>query len=237
MEKNELQQQVLEKIHRGDIAPLPRWYFALRVVGVLLLALVILALAAFLASGIMFALRESGEQMLLGFGVRGFETFAELFPWTLLAIMVILAVVLEWALRSLRFAYRTPLLYLFCGVVALTALAGVVLDRTPLHATLLSQADEHALPLLGDWYEDVRAKHEDEGVFRGSVQSIATSTFMLVHDDRDADADDLSHVVMPPPGFDLSALRVGEELFVAGDVDQQGVVHAYGMQEEMRDMK
>ncbi len=237
MEKNELQQQVLEKIHRGKVAPLPRWYFALRVVGVAALVLVILALAAFLASGIMFALRESGEQMLLGFGLRGFETFAALFPWTLFAIMVVLVVALEWALRSLRFAYRMPLLYLFGGVVALTILAGMVVDRTPLHATLLSQADEHALPFIGDWYEDIHAKHEDKGVFQGAVQSVATSTFVLVHNDSDADADDLSHVVMPPSGFDLSALRVGEELFVAGDVDQQGVVHAYGVQEEARDMK
>ena len=110
--------------------------------------------------------------------------------------------------------------------------AGVAVERgTPLNAFLLDDADHDRLPApIGSLYEDVHggAPH-DRGVFRGIVDTVSTTTFVMQHDDFDHDGDDGSFTVIIPTGFDASTLAPGERVYVAGTPTPEGI-QAYGIQ-------
>lgn len=218
-----IQQRVLEKIRSGKVAMRPRLYFMLR------LALIgTVAVAAFLASVFalsfaLFSVEKSGEAFLLGFGSRGIATFLALFPWWTSLLAVALLILLEALVRD--FSYRLPLLRLFLAALAVAALGSVLLAATPLHAFLLSRADRDALPLLGPLYEGIHDNHWDHGVYRGYVTAKTGTGFIISHSDTDLDSDDGSWTILPPQGFDLSAVSTGEKAYVLGQFEN-GIVHA-----------
>lgn len=229
MSDRDLQNEVLEQIRKGQVPMRPKLHFVLQLAAIVALSVVVLALAVFVLSFIIFSVHESGEQFLLGFGQRGIVTFVMLFPWGTFVVLLAALVLLRWLVRHFRFGYRIPSLRAL-GLLAIVAGGlGFVLLRTPLHPYLLGQADRDSLPVIGAWYERIHDSHALEGVFRGRVASIETDSFQLTHDDRDRDADDGDWRVYPPAGFDLSTLSVGERVYVAGDI-VAGTVHAYGIQ-------
>ena len=209
----------------------PKTYFVLQVALLIVLAVITLVLSLFVLSFIFFSIRASGQQFLLGFGERGIITLITLFPWTLLAIVALLVLTLEWLVRSFEFGYRISVLRIF-GIIMLVVIVGsMLINATPLHALLLDQADRDQLPLLGKVYEQVHESHLPQGVFRGVIQSTASSSFVITRDDRDRDSDDGTWRIIPPAQFDFTKLPPkGTRVYVGGDIQPNGVVHAYGIQ-------
>ena len=230
LKENEIKAQVLEKIRTGEASMRPRIYFVARMAGLLTLSLVAFLLSVFVLSFAFFSIHESGEQFLLGFGGRGLLVFAALFPWWSLVVTLALLFLLEYVLRYFKFGYRISVLALFLGALVVIVIAGIVIALTPLHSVLLDSADQGALPILGPLYEEIHDSHQPQGVFRGVVSSLGENQFTLAHDDKDKDTDDGTSTVAVPAGFDVGALRVGEHVYVVGNV-VQGVVQAYGIQE------
>lgn len=208
----------------------PKVYFAAKVGLVAVLAVIAFALSAFVLSFIFFSLHESGEQFLLGFGWQGIATFFVLFPWGSFSAVLLLFIMIEWLLRSFKFGYRIPILVVFIGVFAFTAVSGFLVARTPFHAALLERADRNELPLLGDFYETIRTTHEDQGVIRGVITSITDNTITIAHDDRDRDADDGTHAIALPEGFNMANLSVGERIYVAYSGSSGNAANAYGIE-------
>ncbi len=208
----------------------PRVYFVLQIVFIVLLSIAILLLSVFVLSFIFFSLHESGEQFLLGFGVRGMLTFVTLFPWAALLATLALLSLLEWLLRYFKFGYRLPILRIFIGISAITFIASVLVTVTPLHSSLLGRAEQNELPIIGEFYEAVHDSHESQGIFRGEIMSIRGNTFIISYNNNNLDTDDGTWTVIPPTGFNLSAIHVGEIVYVAGTL-MQGSIHAYGIQE------
>ncbi len=232
----DIRSKVLEKIDHGGIHKHSRIYFAIRVAILIALSIIALALAVFVLSFAIFSVHESGEQFLLGFGARGVATFLALFPWTALAVEVILLVLIELLFRRFTFGYRIPVLRALIGLFVCAAVGGIVVYLTPLHATLLRLAEQNELPVLGEWYEAIYASHAKSGVFRGTIGSIQGNQFVIFHNDGDHDADDGTWTVIAPANFDMTLLKLGERVYVAGSPVQLGVVRAYGIQELSRDM-
>ena len=225
-----IQERVLEKIRKGEVGMRPRLYFVAQVAAVAALALVTLALSIYVLSFILFSIHESGEQFLLGFGGRGLLTLAELFPWLTLLLVVALFVALEWLLRYFKFGYSFSMLRIFLSIAAVAVVGSAAVTLTPLHAFLLDRADRGALPVFGGIYESVYDSHQAQGVFRGVVSLISTSTFVCTHDDTDRDTDDGTWTILPPQDFNLGSLSVGDRVYVAGEL-QNGTVQAYGIQQ------
>lgn len=229
MEKiRDIKQIVLEKIQKGEVPMKARWHFTLRVALVVFLGLIILALSALALSFTFFSIHESGEQFLLGFGQRGFTAFFALFPWKTLIATVILAGSAEWLTRYFKFGYRIPVLRAFFGLLIAIVLVGSLIAYTPIHRTLLGRADHDGLGFLNQIYKEIHAPHEDQGIFRGRVVSVDQDQFMISHDDFDRDSDDGTRLVLPPTGYDLSLLTVGDRVYIAGTI-QREVIHAYGI--------
>lgn len=222
---------VLAHIREHKVSMRPKLYFVFEALLAGFVAVVILVISIALVNFILFGLRINGHEALLGFGSRGIASFFILFPWPLLILDVLLVLFLERLVRRFKFGYRSPILYLLVGLLALAVLGGALFDRaTPFNDDLLQRADHGGLPPpLGDLYEHTRtpAPH-DLGIYRGIVVDIGTSTLQVRHDDRDADIDDTIYTVMLPPGFTVGAFTTGERLYIAGDM-KDGIVHAFGI--------
>ena len=139
-----------------------RLYFMLELgafVGVVLSAL---AVTVFIFNFILFCLRLNHQDLLLFEGPGGWLAFLEYFPWMWLFFDVFLLVALLWMLRTFRWGWRIPALYLLGGVFALALLVGLVLDRaTPVNDDLFEM--RHNLPPpLSTLYEGARYHDIDD---------------------------------------------------------------------------
>ena len=221
---------MLQKIREGRISMRSRAYFLARLILTSVLVVVTLLLSLFVVSFIVFSVQESGEQFLLGFGQKGLQTFLILFPWFTSSVAIFLLIILEWLVHSFKFGYRIPMLRIFFGIVIVAVVGSALVSLTPLHSTLLEKADNNQLPLIGAVYEEIHDSRAPKGFFRGEVRSVATSSFVITHNDRDRDADDGSWVVVPPPEFDMKTITVGKKVYVAGETEKE-TVSAYGIHE------
>ncbi len=221
--QNSIRENVLEKIKTGEIRKLPRAYFVLRIIATLFVGVLLLAGSALVASFIFFSLHESGEQFLLGFGLQGVAIFLKLFPWLFLAFDLLLVFLLEWLLQGFSFGYRIPLLNIFVSIVLASVVLGGVISLTPLHQELLHLSDKHELPIFAPAYEHIFDSHDDDGVCRGIVASVATSTFELTHTDMDHDASTAESTFTVPIPSDISPsmLKVGQRVLVLGSSPDQ----------------
>ncbi len=244
--KNDIMQSVLEKIKAGDIRMRSKSFFVGKMVVIIIVALMILLTSAFFVSFISFSLRASGRLILLGFGWQGLKAFILTFPWGLFLIDLVLLVILERLLRSFKFGYRSPLIYLLGGVFVVVILAGLAIDEeTSLHAAVWHAERSGGAPgfFLGSLYDNVRQPPHDEGLFRGTVVFMGIATpggpafLILKSDDQDSDIDDAAttslvwKVILPPNLNSANSVDVGigDQIFVAGDVLPDGV-HAYGIE-------
>ena len=228
LKEPDIQQTVLEKIHAGDVSMHSRMFFLLRTILFSVVALLVLALSLFVLSFVFFSVHESGVRYLLEFGEGGIGAFVVLFPWTSLVLFILLLLALEFLVRRFTSAYRLPLLRIFLWILVIGVVGSTLVGFTPLHSFLLAEADKDQLPILGPLYEQLRDSHLDQGVYRGTVASIAASYFVIGHDDADRDSDEGSWSIIPPPGFDLGSLTIGQRVYIAGRL-MNGVVYAYGI--------
>ncbi len=224
----DIRKNVLEKINRGEISMRSRIYFMLRAVLIGAAIAVVLAASLFALSFALFSVHASNMRFLLEFGEQGLLTFIMLFPWTLLFFFLFLLVALEFLVYRFTSAYRFSLLRVFLWVFIVGIAGSILLGLTPFHSFLLSEADKDQLPIFGSWYEQIHDSHTDQGIYRGDVTSFTKSTFVISHNDADIDTDEGTWTIVPPEGFDLRTLSVGEEVYVAGHL-QGGIVYAYGI--------
>ncbi len=226
-----MKEHVLTRIRAGDVRMRPRLFFILRFAAVAAAAVAVLLLSAFILSFIFFSLSEGGEHFLLSFGSRGIVTFLALFPWTLLAVDIVAALVLWLLLHDVKPMYRFSFATIIGGIGAASIALALLINLTPLHAALLERADADDLPVLDFFYEDIRSPDESQGEFRGTIRAIDGRTVIIMHDDHDEDTDDRERTVDLPESVDASTFEVGDEIYVAGEEDNDDTVRAYGARE------
>jgi hypothetical protein len=229
--QNNLKQQILEKIQKGELTMRPKAFFVAKIVVLSILIFITFILSVFLVSYTFFSLREGGHIFLLGFGGRGFFEFFLLFPWIILLVDVGLIILLDWLLKRFRFAYHNPMLYLFIGSLLVITVFGSIVDMTSFHKRILIMAEGQRFPVpgVGGFYSGLRRSREDEGLFRGEVTELSTSSFMMENAHFDPGEDKFYHV-FTPDGFDIvTFIHEGDQVFVAGDVLPNGEIRAYGV--------
>ena len=231
-ENNNIKSLVLEKIQTGKISMRPRFYFMLKVVSLVFVSVLTLLTSSLLVSFIIFSLVSSGKLFLFGFGFRGFLIFFLLFPWPLLLIEIALILLLEWLIKKFKFGYRTSLSRLVFVILLMSIVMSVLIIITPLHDGLQHRAEKRSLPFVGDYYRGIRRPAPGQEIFRGTVSSIGTSSFLL---NQIVDIDDGTSslryvVVLPPDVFQGVMPAVGDTVFVAGHLLPDNTVQTYGFQ-------
>lgn len=219
-----IKDKVLAAITSGQVKMLPRWHYVLKAIlaisGAIMLSLALL----FLASFIIFYLRQSGVWFAPGFGLRGIGVFLTSLPWLLILVAVVFVVVLEVLVKHYAFAYRQPLLYSALGIVLLVTLGGIAVAKTSFHGEFLRQAREHRLPFGEPLYREFGVKGA-RNVHPGNISELTENGFILStrHDE------DLTITVTPqtrfPIGYDLAE---GDLVVVMGEREGD-TVEAFGV--------
>lgn len=231
-ENKDIKSLVLEKIQSGKINMRPRFYFVLKVAILILVAVLTLLVSSLLVSFIIFSLMASGMLFLFGFGLRGFLMFFLLFPWPLFVLEVVFIILLEWLVKRFKFGYRLSFSRLLLVILSLSVVIGVIIDITPLHRDFQHRAEQRNLPLVGDFYREIRRPQPNQEIFRGVVSDAGTSSFVLNHKNDGAGSSSQKYfVILPPdvPGFVVPSN--GDVVFVAGKLMPDGTaISAYGFQ-------
>ncbi len=237
MEHNPLssmKERLLHKIDAQELNMRPKVYFTLHVAALVLVAIAVLLVSIFIFNFILFSIRINSHDSLLMFGPRGIWAFILFFPWTFLIIDILLIALLEWLLRKFRLGNKIPVLYLLLGLVGLTAVTGLFLDRaTTFNDRLLIRADQHhLLPPLNTFY--VSARHHltpESGVCTCVVTAIEGNKMYL----RDTEGTTSIIATLPPndPRATTTLFKVGDLVFIAGDPEGGGI-RAFGIRPLMK---
>lgn len=223
-----IKDKILTDIKSGEITMRPKIYFTLKIAALVLGTFAVVVISIFIFNFILFTIRISGQDNLLGFGPRGWEVFVRHFPWHLLVLDVALIIGLQWLLRQFKFGYKIPILYLLLGLLCITSVAGFALDRgTPFNDRLYQMRGQGLPPPLGGFYGRAnRPPPLGGGVCRCTIMAISGNV-LTVQDNRSTST--LS-VILPAndPRATTTSLKVGDMVLVAGD-QKDGVINAFGV--------
>ena len=218
--------KVLEAINTRRICMRPKWHFVLKATLKALGAIILLLSLVYLASFILFALRQTGVLFVPLFGFRGWFAFLLALPWVLLFCMLLFVVILEILVRRYAFAYRKPMLYSGLGIVALVLITGTLVERTHLHQRLFMAAQHQGLPMMmGPMYRafgDQRFRN----INRGVVTTVITQGFTMQNRREEI----LTVVISPATRLEPSTVFAPQDMVVVfGDRDDQNVIQALGI--------
>lgn len=152
--KNTISQKILNEIKKRKVKMRPKCYFVLKTLFYILGAVLVLILAVFLVSFIIFVLRVSGAFFLPRFGFSGLRAFLAFLPWVLIFMAVLFILITEVFAKRFSIVYRKPLLYSVLGLLLIVLIAGYFVVKTPFHKNLFNYAQSHPLPLFGRMYRD-----------------------------------------------------------------------------------
>jgi hypothetical protein len=207
-----IKERVEEAIASGEIAMKPKWYFALQALLFALGVAIASCATLYLASFILFVMRENGLWFVPTLGPSGWYVFLVSLPWLLVLLLGSFVVVLELMVRRYSFAYRRPLVISVVGVLALVVIGGACIEVTPLHRVMVVYS-ERSLPVTRDVYRH----YEDPQVSALQPGRVVTTTadgFILF-----SRRGDILHVAITPdtkmpPGFRFIE---GDEVLVFGE--------------------
>lgn len=230
MENNEnqksIKESILDTIKSGHVEMRPKWHFVLKAALAALGAVIILLTIFYLASFIIFVLRQTGVLFVPAFGLPGWFAFFTHLPIFLIFLLIIFLIVLELLVRHYAFAYRRPLLYSALGILILITIGGIVLANTSLHRDLSRGAKKNQGSFAGGFYRQFDQQNFRD-VHRGAIIEFIGNGFEI----KNRREETLMIIVTPqtrlPYGADFS---IGDIVVVFGDRDGD-IVRAFGIQE------
>ena len=198
-----IKKRVMAAITSGNTYMRPKWYFILR--GILFsLGLILLAIAlVYVASLIVFALKQTGLLTTPSMGLRGIGIFLLSAPWALVGTAVLFIITLEILVQKFSFAYKRPLLISITAIFIVAFVGTLIISRAHLHEFLHEQARKGTLPIMDSLYRGF-----DRGipriVFPGVVIDIDTTRIILERPDGVIDTILLdTHTNLPPQKLEI----------------------------------
>ena len=210
-----IEDRVFEAIQSGKVRMKPRWYFTVQKLGIALAAFVALITLMFLASFMVYVLRENGVWFAPGFGAWGWYLLFASLPWVLVVISLILLAVFASLLRQYPFVYQRPLLYPLLAAVIMLLVGSVLINLTPFHR----EFSEY--PFATNLYRGYEA--DTANIHRGEIVSFTMSGFVM----QDFLGNTTS--VALPPGAAID-VRAGDFVVVLGSRNQEGIIQASEVQ-------
>lgn len=230
MEKNSEKQEtikenILATIKSGQVKMRPRWHFFLKAVLATLGAIILFLFVLYLASFIIFILRQTGVLFVPAFGMQGWFAFFTHLPVFLIFLLIIFVAVLELLVRHYAFAYRRPLLYSALVIFVLAVAGALAIANTSFHRDISKQTEKDAASLTGKFYRDYE-KQIFRDVHRGQIIKISNTGFLINNRREEVLTVIVTRRTRLPMGSDF---YLGDIVVVFGDRDD-GVVQALGIQ-------
>lgn len=143
----------LEKdIRDGRLKMKPKAYFFAKYGLILLGILLLLCLAVYIGSFILFVLRANGILLLPSLGWWGIPALLHGIPWLLVLLVGLFVIALEVAGRHLTLVHRLPLLYSALSVLGIITIGSIVIGQTRFHYRVFQTADKGRLPVIEPLY-------------------------------------------------------------------------------------
>lgn len=214
--KKNLKEEVLAKLEKEHIKMKPKWQFVLK--GVLLMAtsIIVLFLALYLFSFIIFLFQQSGFGFLPGYGLKGVSIIFVSFPWLLLIFLIISLVLLELILKRYALTYRRPLLYSLLIVIFFVLIMGFVIHRISLHRNIYDRVQQGRFPAVGRIYNKV-GNIESEKMHPGLVSEMSEGGFFL------EDPKGKILLVATSSNTQNEIIRKGDRVLVIGEIKDSSI--------------
>jgi len=177
-EKNSISDRVLGEIRKGQVKMQPKWRFALGAVLILAGIGIILLVMLYLASFVIFVLRETGVLFVPDFGIQGWQAFFSHTPWYLIFFILFFVVFLEIIIKRYALVYRRPLIYSALGIIIIVVAGGILAAGTSLHGGLSGCAHKNKLPVVGEIYREVE-RQKIPNIQRGQILNIYRNDLII----------------------------------------------------------
>lgn len=230
MENNEkkktIEESILAIIKCGRLKMRPRWHFVLKAtlaaLGGIILALTVLYLASF----IIFALRQTGVLFVPVFGWQGWYAFFTHLPIFLITLLIIFIIVLELLVRHYAFVYRRPIFYSVLGISILVFAGALAVANSPFHGGVSKYADDNKDTIIGKFYGDYgRQRFAD--VQRGIIKETINNGFLMINRRDEV----LTIIVTRRTRLPLGADFANGDIVVVFGPRNNDMVQAVGIQE------
>jgi len=223
-QKKSITEQITVAVKNGELKMRPKWYFVLKAALWIVGASVALFALLYLASLVMFILRKTGILIAPLFGWHGVFVFLTSLPWMLVLLVLFFIIILEILVRHYSFAYRAPLLYSVLAILLVVVIAGMIIDRTPLHRVLSDCPSAGGprgggfhpitnVPCAMGFYRDLGPRRFGS-IHDGVITRIVNPDFVIINRQQE----ELVIVITPqtkiPSG---SYFTVGDTVVVVGD--------------------
>lgn len=229
MENNEkqktIEKSILATIKSGQLKMRPKWHFAMKAffaaLGGIILALTVLYLASF----IIFALRQTGVLFVPAFGWEGWFVFFTHLPVFLIGLLAIFIIILELLVRHYAFAYRRPLLYSAAGIFVLVIVGALAVANSSFHGSVSKYAEENEKTFVGKFYVDY-GRQRFSNIHRGMIIEMINNGFTMKDKREEILIVAINRRTWLPFGADFAN---GDIVVVFGPRDG-GLVQAFGIQ-------
>lgn len=179
-EKN--QQEILDKLKSGEVAMSPRIFLRSHEIFWIVVVFILISLAAYLASFMLFVASTNRLWDLLFFGPAGIKEFVLFFPWLFVLVVLLLAWLAERFAWRYSFAYRAPKLYVALASLVVTAIVSLVIVNTPFHSELYESAQTQNLPIAGPMYRFF-GQYRPGNFYIGKLSRIYPDEFLITSGD------------------------------------------------------
>lgn len=221
-----IKNEILKKIETGEIHMKSKAYFLVKLALLIVVVVLITLISVFLLSFTIFSMSLDGSLFLVRFGGTGLYNFIFTIPWYLFAIDVFLLIVLDILIKSFKFGYKNPIIYLFIGTFFLITLVSTLINLTPFHQNVMVEVQKKKVPFLPSIYSGVKSDVQKPGTYKGFVSSIRGNRFTYTFSAGLNKEKIVAEVVTSVNVEDY--LKEGDLVFVAGSLEN-GEIKAYGI--------
>lgn len=226
-DKIKMEDNFLAAVKSGELTMRPRWHFILQAVLMIIGGVIVLFLALYLASFIIFTLHETGVWFVPVFGVAGWLSFFRSLPWILVFFSLVFILILIILVKRFSFAYEKPFVYSLLGIVGVVAVGSSLIAATPLQRGIFDSAQRNQIPIIDDFYRGFDTQQFND-VHRGIVIQTTTDGFII----QDISGETSTVIFVSRASIPLGAsITIGETIVIFGDRNGSGTIEAVGAEE------
>jgi len=222
---NDISKKIEEKIKKRKIKMKPKSYFLAISVLYIVSTIVIILFAFFLASFVLFSLKASGANYLLGFGYPGILSYFRSIPWLLILTLIILILLVEIFSKKIDLVSKKPLIYSLAAIIIVIVGFGAIFANTNVHNQLLDRALDNRLPFAGSLYKSYGTMSQIDKTV-GKVIELNDKMIILEVEGENIEVL-ISDQTRKPRYFEI---EVNDQLYVFGE-NNNGQIEALGIRE------
>ncbi len=223
-----IKEKVLDQIKSGKVSMRSKAYFLVKLGLLTFVTILTTLVSVFLLSFIIFSSSVDGSIFLVRFGGSGLYNFVLTLPWYLLVVDIFLLLFLDLLLKSFRFGYKSPVLYLFIGTFVVVTIVSTSINLTSFHQRVMNSVGGGKIPFFPNLYTGVGSEKQKPGTWKGYVGKINGNSFKfryvkgITGEFGDAEVFAVNEITV------VGKLFEGDMVFVAGNILDNRIM-AYGI--------